>query len=195
MTRTCAILILTAGAVLAQSAGSSKIRGISVAAITIEVFSDFQCPACKNLHETTIRPLITEYVDKGRVFLINREFPLPMHQYARPAAAWATAAAKMGKYTPVADALFAHQDAWSKDGHVEAAVTAVLSPEEAQKAAKLAKTPEIAAEVENDIQKGRAANVRQTPTMIITHRGKTYPVAGSVSFPILRRFLDDLLTR
>jgi protein-disulfide isomerase len=118
-----------------------------------------------------------------------------MHHYARPAAAWATAAAKMGKYAPVADALFAHQDAWAKDGRVEAALTAVLSPEEAQKAANLAKTPEIATEVEHDIQKGRAANVRQTPTMIITHKGKTYPVAGSVSFPILRRFLDDLLTR
>jgi protein-disulfide isomerase len=189
------ILILIAGAVLAQSAGSGKSRGISVAAITIEVFSDFQCPACKNLHEATIRPLITEYVDKGKVFLINREFPLPMHSYARPAAAWATAAAKIGKYAPVADALFAHQDAWAKDGRVEAAVTAVLSREEAQKAASLAKTPAIIAEVENDIQKGHAASVRQTPTMIITHKGKTYPVAGGVSFPILRRFLDDLLTR
>ena len=195
MTITNAILILIVGAVVAESTGSDKIRGTSVAAITIEVFSDFQCPACKNLHENTIRSLITEYVDRGRVFLINREFPLPMHQYARRAAAWATAAAKMGKYAPVADSLFAHQDAWAKDGCVEAAVTAVLSPEDAQKAANLVKTPEIAAEIENDIQKGRAANVRQTPTLIITHRGKTYPVAGGVSFPILRRFLDELLTK
>lgn len=195
MFRTSAILILLAGALAAQSAGSGKLLGTSVAAITIELFSDFQCPACRNLHENTIKPLISEYVEKRRVFLINREFPLPMHQYARTAAAWATAAAKIGKYAAVADALFAHQDEWAKDGRVEAAVNAVLSPAEVRKTASLVKTPEIAAEIENDIQKGRAANVTQTPTMIITHKGKTYPVAGGVSFPILRRFLDDLLTR
>jgi protein-disulfide isomerase len=195
MIRAILLLAAVATAIPAQTSLPGKARGVSAAAITIELFSDFQCPSCKVLHDATIKPLMAEYVGKGKVYLINREFPLVMHPYAREAAAWATAAARVGKYDQVADAMFAHQEEWSKDGRVEAVATAVLNPAEVQKVRALAKTPEIAAEVERDVQKGRAANLQQTPTMIITHKGKTYPVAGSVSFPILRRFLDDLLTK
>jgi protein-disulfide isomerase len=195
MMRAILLLAALAAAGSTQSSVPGKARGTSVAAITIEVFSDFQCPSCKALHDGAIKPLMADYVSKGKVYLINREFPLQQHAYAREAAAWATAAARVGKYDQVADALFAHQEEWSKDGRVEAVVTPALSAAELPKVRALAKSPEVAAEVERDVQKGRAANLQQTPTMIIAHKGKTYPVAGSVSFPILRRFLDDLLSK
>jgi protein-disulfide isomerase len=195
MIRAIVVLVILASATLAQPSVPGKARGVSAAAITIEVFSDFQCPSCKVLHDATIKPLLAEYVSKGRVYLVNREFPLQQHAYAREAAAWATAAARVGKYDAVGDALFAHQEEWAKDGRVEAVVTPALNAAEVQKVRALAKSPEVAAEVERDVQKGRAANIQQTPTMIISHKGKTYPVAGSVSFAILRRFLDELLTK
>jgi protein-disulfide isomerase len=84
-----------------------KSTGRQTAPISIEVFSDFQCPACKALHEQTLKPLIADYVRTGKVFLQHRDFPLPMHQYARPAANLAAAAGHIGKYEEVADALFA----------------------------------------------------------------------------------------
>jgi protein-disulfide isomerase len=195
MIRTIVLLAAFAAATPAQNSVPGKARGTSVAAISIELFSDFQCPSCKALHDATVKPLMAEYVSKGKVYLVNREFPLQQHTHAREAAAWATAAARIGKYDQVSDALFARQDDWSKDGRVEAVVTPVLTAAEMQKVRALSKSPEIAAEIERDVQKGRAANLQQTPTMIITHKGRTYPVAGSVSFPILRRFLDDLLTK
>ena len=195
MTRRIVVLAAVAAAAFAQTSVPGKTRGTPVAAITAELFSDFQCPSCKALHEQTIKPLLAEYVTKGKVYLINREFPLQQHEHAREAAAWATAAARVGKYDQVSDALFAQQEQWSKDGRIEAVVAPVLSAAELPKVRALAKTPEVAAEVERDVQKGRSANLQQTPTMIISHKGKTYPVAGSVSFPILRRFLDDLLTK
>jgi protein-disulfide isomerase len=119
MTRRRATLLLAAGTMSAAQSPTGKTRGIPVAAITIELFSDFQCPACKVLHEQTLKPLIADYVDKGKVYLIYRDFPLPIHAYARQAACLACAAAHIGKYERVADALFANQDAWSKDGRVE----------------------------------------------------------------------------
>ena len=40
--------------------------------VSIEVFSDFQCPSCKALYEQTLRPLSEEYVAKGKVYLVHR---------------------------------------------------------------------------------------------------------------------------
>jgi len=164
-----------------------------MAAMMLELYSDFQCPACKALHEQTIKPLITDYVDKGKVYLIHREFPLPIHQYAREAACYVCAAGRLGKYDQAADALFSQQDSWSKTGNIELALSTILTPAEAKRVKVLAKSPEILADIEKDTQKGRDAKLQQTPTMIFSHKGKTFPVAGIVSYPILRRFIDQQL--
>ena len=197
MTRRSATLLLTVAAAGAagQTPSPGKTRGVPMAAVTIEVFSDFQCPACKSLHEETLKPLVADYVDKGKVYLVHRDFPLPMHAYAREAACLACAAGRVGKYELIADTLFSSQGSWSKDGKVEDAVSRVLTPADAKKVLALSKTPEIVAEVEHDAQKGRDAKLQQTPTMIVMHKSKTYPVAGVVSYPILRRFIDQLLTQ
>src|SRR5262245_17460592 len=160
--RSVALFLSFALASTAQMPSSGKARGISLAAITIEVFSDFQCPACKSLHEETIKPLIMEYVDKGKVYLVHKDFPLPMHQYAREAAMLACAAGRIGKYDLVADGLFANQPSWSKDGKVQETVTRLLSPADAKKVLALAKSPEVAADVERDTQNGRDAKLNQT---------------------------------
>lgn len=177
----------------AQGAGAGKTRGVPMAAISIEVFSDFQCPACKMLHEQTLRQLVVDYVDRGKVYLRHREFPLPGHAFSRPAAQLATAAAKIGRYDRVADVLFARQDYWSRDGQVEAAVATVLSADEMKKVKQLALTPEVRNEIEADMREGEAQKLSQTPTMIITHKGRNYPIAGQVNYNILRRLLDQLL--
>src|ERR1051326_9594414 len=90
------------------------------APVEIEVYASFDCPHCKVLHETTIPLLVKDYVAQGKVYLVNREFPLwgPYHPYAWQAAQFATAAARVGKYSQVADALFANQASWSTTGKV-----------------------------------------------------------------------------
>ena len=194
--RLCVTALIAVGIlVCATGARPGKHRGTSVAAVRIEVFSDFQCPACKTLHDQTIKPLIADYVDRGKVYLINREFPLPMHQYAREAACYASAAERVGKYEQTSDALFAAQEVWSKNGKVAEAVMSVLSPAEAKQVRALAKSPDIVSEVDRDVQAGQANRVQQTPTMVVTHKGKTYPVSGVVNYGILRRFIDQLLTQ
>jgi protein-disulfide isomerase len=73
-----------------------KAFGSKTAPISLEVFSDFQCPACKNLYLTTNRRLRDAYVSSGKVYLIERDFPLPMHAYSRVAASYSRAAAHIG---------------------------------------------------------------------------------------------------
>ena len=107
-----------------------KAIGSKSAPITMEVFSDYQCPSCRMLYEQTLKPLINEYVSSGKVYLVHRDFPLPMHKYSTEAARWVNAGARIGRYPEVEAALYDNQDAWSADGNIQKFVAAALSPAE-----------------------------------------------------------------
>lgn len=186
------LLVCLAAAIFAQPNGG-KMLGKPDAPVRIELFSDYQCPACKQFHEETLRPLIAEYVNRGKVYLIQREFPLPMHAFAREAACLAAASAQVGKYLQVSDQLFLTQQQWTANGDVTGAAARVLTPAEARKVTALSKSPEIAKEVDAEIRKGQAEKVTGTPTLIITHGSERYPVSGPISYAVLSRFLDSLI--
>src|SRR5579862_9955351 len=78
-----------------------KTIGNPKAPITMEVFGDFQCPACRGFFETTVKQVIDDYVIPGKVYIIHRDFPLEMHPYALPAARLANAAAQFGQFEPM----------------------------------------------------------------------------------------------
>jgi protein-disulfide isomerase len=172
-----------------------KAAGSPTAPIKIEVFSDFQCPACKNLHDLTLTPLMKDYVATGKVYLIHREFPLPTHPYSRLAAAYASAAARIGKYQEVSDRLFLFQSSWSASGNVDEAACGALSPAEAKTVRALVKDPSIAAEIDRDLEIGRKLALHQTPTMLVQHGANVYPWPGAVSYELLRSYLDSQLGR
>ena len=175
-----------------------KALGSKTAPITVEVFSDFQCPGCKSLYEQTLRPLIENYVLTGQVYLIHRDFPLEQtHRYARLAARYANAAARLGKFERVATAIYARQQDWSVDGNVDAAVASVLTPAEMKKVREwVAQPAQLDLSIDQDVRLGGRVPVRSTPTMIVTHRGTTYPLPpGGVNYSLLRQFLEELLRR
>ena len=105
----------------------AKAMGSPTAPVTMEVFASFDCPHCKDLHDNTLPLIIRDYVVPGKVYLVNREFPLAgqYHPFAREAADYAVAAARIGKYQQVADALFRNQQRWAVEregvGHRRAA--------------------------------------------------------------------------
>jgi len=190
-----AACLTAAAAAAAAQAPPGKAFGNQAAPLRIEVFSDFQCPACKNLHEGALAQVHREYVRAGKVYLIHREFPLPMHRYAREAAAYATAAARLNRYEAVAAALFRQQASWSTSGNVEAVVASVVSPAEMQKLRALVRDPQTQMAIEQDIALGKQNALSQTPTMVITKGFRRYPVGGNQNYAILKRFLDDLLSK
>jgi protein-disulfide isomerase len=177
---------------LCASAGQLRSRGSSSAPIVIDIYSDFQCPACKALYERTLVPLASDYADQGKVYIVHHEYPLPMHAHAMEAACYACAASRVGKYEQVCGVLFRTQENWASSGKVDETVCSVLSPDEAKKVRALAKDPAIAAEVKQDMDSGHSAQVNQTPTMILTYRAKQYRIPGT-NYDILRRFIDQLL--
>jgi protein-disulfide isomerase len=166
--------------------------GSKNAPIVMEVFSDFQCPACKTLFNTTNRQVMENYVSTGKVYLIHRDFPLPMHAHSQVAAQYSRAAAQIGKFEPVEQALFDNQEKWEQSGDVDGTVAAVLSPAEMTKIRALVKGGTLNALIQKDLALGRLYNVNQTPTTVFHSKGQTFPYAGVMSYEILRNFLDQL---
>ncbi len=68
----------------------------------------------------------------------------------------------------------------------------MLTPGEMVNLRAALKDPSIDQSIANDVALGTKAGLRQTPTMIINRNGTSYPMSGNISYPILKRFLDDL---
>ena len=193
---TCALIVASLafadGAPLSAQSATGRALGPVTAAVRIDVFSDFECPACKSLHEQTLKRVREEFAAKGKLRLVHHDFPLPQHKHARRAAALAAAADRFGKFEIVSDTLFRQQETWSKNGGVDEVVDSVLTPEERKKIDEIANDPAIAANIERDIQLGQRMNVSSTPTMIVTHNGKPNPVVGVVTFAVFSKYLNSL---
>jgi protein-disulfide isomerase len=184
--------------VLALVAGSTanihnNTFGNPKAPITIEVFSDFQCPGCKAFHDNEFQRVMTDYVIPGKVYVIYRYFPLKMHPYGRTCAEYACAAARVGKYQKVADALFAQQYPITTTGNVEAVVNSVLTPTEQKTVQSLLKSPEVQKEIDTDIAEGMAVPVPSTPTLWVTAHGKSEIVKGPINYDLFKQYLEALL--
>jgi protein-disulfide isomerase len=172
----------------------NKAFGSKNATIVMETFTDFQCPACKQLYTTTVQRVMDNYVPANKVYIVHRDFPLPMHAYSRIAASYSRAAAHIGKCEVVEQALFQNQEKWEMNGDVKGTVAAVLSPAEMKKVQALVDAKTLEPLIDRDKQLGQAVPVNQTPTTIIhTKDGQSYPVVGFVSYDVLKTLLDQLV--
>jgi protein-disulfide isomerase len=174
-----------------------KTMGNPSAPIVLELYSDFMCPHCKHLHEDILPAIILDFVKTGKAYLVFREFPLniPQHVYSRPAAAYATAAARVGKYQTVSDALFKAQQQWGMTGKVWDTVATALTPEEQRKVQALATDPSVLAEVQKEVDLGMSAQITQTPTMVVTYKSKRQPWSYWEDYNLFKGYLDGLLKK
>ncbi len=183
-----------------QGAGVSDIDphkafGSKTAPVTMEVYSDFQCPACKQLYKTTNQQLVDDYVNTSKVYLVHRDFPLPMHAYSRVAASYARAAAHIGKTEAVEQALFQNQEKWEANGDVKGIVSGILTPADMKKVQALVDGKTLEPLIERDKQLGQMVPINQTPTTVFHRNGQTYPYVGVMSYDVLKQFLDQLLAQ
>jgi len=90
----------------ALPAGERPFKGRADAAVVVNEFSDFQCPACK-----TAVPVVEALDEKyGANIRINyRHFPLRIHPFAKDAALAAECANDQGKFWEMHDLMFANQ--------------------------------------------------------------------------------------
>jgi protein-disulfide isomerase len=149
--------------VYAISVGDSPVRGDPNGSVTIVEFSDFQCPFCARA-----APLITELLKKypKGVRFVYKQFPLPMHQTARPAALWSLAAQSQGKFWEMHDILIQNQPTLDPSKVDDLAKQAGLDLGRFK--ADLEKNgADYAKRVDADVALGSTVDVRGTPTIFI----------------------------
>ena len=173
----------------------TKAFGSKTAPVVVEIYSDFQCPACKQLFLNTTRKVMENYVNTGKIYLVHRDFPLPMHAYSRVAASYSRAAAHIGKCEAVEMALFQNQEKWEANGDVKGIVAGALSPAEMKKVQAIVDAKTLEPLIEKDKQLGLTQPVTQTPTPVFHAKGQNYPFAGVVTYDVLKDFLDQLIAQ
>ncbi len=145
-------------------------RGGEHAAVTMEEFSDFQCPACGGL-DPALRRISKDYGE--RVRWVFRNFPLTtIHKYAFIAARAAEAAGAQGRFWEMHDLLFENQGEWSV---VEPARPVFVGYArrlglEADRFGRDMDAPETRARVEADLRRADTASVGATPTLFLEGR-------------------------
>lgn len=177
-------------------AAGQILGGSPAAPIKIEVFSDFECPSCRELYLDVMRRVVVEYSGQNKVCLIYHEFPLTrIHRYSRDAARYAEAAAQLGreKLLKVYDILFMDQAQWSQDGKLEASIAKVLSRADIQKLKMIMRDPGINASIDREIRLGEQRQIRSTPTFFVTAKGKEQRVEGRITYVALKQFIDSTL--
>lgn len=189
-----ALALMIPGMAAAQE---GKSLGNPAASMRMDLWDDFTCPHCKMLHEQLLQKIIADYVTPGKAFLVFHEFTLtgPGHEHSKTASMYAAAAARVGKYGKVSDALFQNQASWAVSGKVWEAVAPALTPAEQKKVQVLFKDPTVAAEVENDLKLGVAAHVDRTPTLVMTRKGKQTPWSYWTDYGLFKSTVDMLLSK
>lgn len=82
--------------------------GPALAKATLVVFTDLECPACRNFHNVTLPAVRAKH--GSDLAVVYRHWPLQYHRQAYPAARAAECAGMQGRFEPFLDAVFAQQD-------------------------------------------------------------------------------------
>ncbi len=88
----------------------APVKGSRGAKVALVLFSEFECPVCARAARDLLPLLVARYVDTGKVLLVWRHYPLPIHSSARGAAEAAECAGRQGEFWRLHDWAFAHQE-------------------------------------------------------------------------------------
>lgn len=170
------------------SADDDAFIGDEDAPVVIVEFSDYQCPYCARFREETL-PLIKEnYIDKGLVKIVYRDFPIPKHANAQVAAVAAECVGEQGgneAYFLMHDEIFTQMEAWFYEEDPSAFfiqyadslgydINACITDEA------------MVAEVDADYAAGRSYGVSGTPTFFIN--GKK--LVGAYPYDVFEQLIE-----
>ena len=136
---------------------------------TLILFTDYQCPYCAMM-DTLIQQAKEDYGDSVRI--VVRNYPLPNHRNAEPAARAVEAAAEQGAMEEMAAKVFEHQQDWKSASEVEdifASYAEDLNLDVDRFRADY-DSEAVKDRVARDLQDAQELRIRHTPTLILNDR-------------------------
>jgi protein-disulfide isomerase len=145
----------------------SHVDGPANAKVSIVEFGDFQCPACGSAY-----PVVSQIEQnyKGKIKLVFRQYPLPVHKNAKVAAEAAEAAGAQGKFFEMYHKLYDNQKSWSDSNNALDEFFVGYAKDiklDVNKFTAEVKASKYATKIQNDINDGNAVGVQATPTFYI----------------------------
>lgn len=167
--------------------GNAPSFGGETAKVTIVEFSDFQCPYCAE-GAKVLRQLKAKYGNKIKVAF--KQFPLPFHSQAKRAAVAALCIneQKTELFWKMHDQLFADQ---GKLSPTDLKLIAKNLGADTTKFNKCLDDNKYIAQVEKDIQEGKAIGVKSTPTFYVNGQ----LVAGALPVEMFSEIIDQELSK
>lgn len=138
-----------------------RVLGDAQAQNTLVEFSDFFCPACKEIEPAVDRLLKRHPQD---IKFVYRHFPLPQHKLSPKAAQAAEAAALQGRFWPFKERLFAGQEKLNESSFENIAAEIGL---DATRFKKDMESVEVREKVETDLNDARRLNLDGTPSFFL----------------------------
>ncbi len=185
------LLLGAATAASAQDAPGRVLGGSPNSPVRIDVFSDFQCAACRELFLNTIKPILKEYAGRDKVCVVYHEYPIAGHTLGLTAAHYCEAASRLGlpRLLAVMESVFLEQATWARTGNLEASVAKALPPAEFARLQQIMRDPSVGAAVNRHTQHALQRKINSTPTLIIRAQGKEERVSGYIPYPVMKQFL------
>lgn len=144
-------------------------RGAASAPVTIVEFSDLQCPHCKE-EQPSVDKLLLE---NKNVRLIYQNFPLPMHDWASKAAAYADCIGRSSNdfFWKFIESVYAAQsDITAANASDKLNALADQAGAKSAEVAACSDKPETVGRVERSVELGKSLGINSTPTLFINGR-------------------------
>ena len=176
---------------LGHRADRGRIQGDTTARLWVVIISDFQCPYCKQWHDSSYVALRREYVETGRVRVAYVNLPLPMHGNAWAAAEVAMCSSLQGRFWAMHDAIFDSQERWAPLAAPARVFDslAVRAGVDVPAMRKCVDSRALRPLIQADYDRSVAAGVSSTPTFIVGAK----VLEGALPFPVFRQTLDSAL--
>jgi protein-disulfide isomerase len=167
------------------AAGDSASKGPKGAPLQVIIFSDFQCPFCSRV-EPTLAQMEKEYA--GKVRFVWKNYPLPFHNNAEPAAQAAMSAHAQGKFWQMHDKLFQNQQALDRPSLEKYAQDVGLNMAKFKADLDASKYKQA---IDAEMKEGQAIGVNGTPAVFINGR----KISGAYPFETFKKIADEELAK
>lgn len=137
--------------------------GPPTAAVSVVVFSDFECPVCAKFANSLFPEIQSRH--PGDVAMVFRHWPLGNHRFAYPTARAAECAGSQGRFKAFHDVVFAQQDKLGLKTHRQFAQEAGVADLNAFDACAAVETP--VASIDKDIDEAKRLGGTGTPTVLV----------------------------
>ena len=180
-----------ADSALMAAADAGRYEGKETAPIWVVMISDFQCPYCREWHDSTLTQVRREYVETGKVRLAYLNLPLQGHKHAYEMAKAGLCASAQDKFWPYANAMFAKQ---STVGNLVDVKPMLQSLADSIKLDTVAfnhcrNSNATTTLLQSDMRQAESAHIRSTPSFFVGQ----FILEGAVPFKGFKMAVDSAL--